>query len=79
MKTKMLPWFAVAGVMLTVVWLNSPAQIPVIGYKLALLTTAACLAHLLDNTFFRDSSDSVSEIARAIVFAAVVIGMTMGL
>lgn len=79
MRPRMLPWFVAVAIMLLGVWRYSPAQLPVIGYKLTLVTAAACLAHLLDNTFFRDGRDAVSEIARAIVFAAVVLGLTLGL
>ncbi|TFH43365.1 MAG: hypothetical protein E4H01_12170 [Lysobacterales bacterium] len=79
MKLPRMIWWTVAAVALggLVAW-QSPAQLTVVAYKAFLVTLAAVGAHLLDRTFFREPTSS-DEIARAIVFAAVVVGFTAGL
>lgn len=75
-RVRMLLW-SLAGVLLIafLAW-RSPAQLPVIAYKLCLLTIAVCVAHLVDRTF---AIDDDQDTARALVFVGVVLGLTLGL
>lgn len=78
--TLMPGWLFVIVVLFAFVYFNSPQQLPVIAYKLLLVTLAAYVAHKLDKTFFRnkDTEGHEGEIARALVFVGVVLGLTIG-
>ena len=76
---EMWQWQVAAGVLAAFVAWKSPAQLPVLAYKGLLICAAVVIAHWVDNTFFRDRGEDVNEIARALVFVAVVLGLAMGL
>jgi len=76
---QMWGWMLAAVMLATVVTVVSPQQFGVLAYKGLMVCVAAVVAHWLDRTFFRDGSDDVSEIARALVFVGVVLGFTLGL
>ena len=71
-KPAMLGWM-VATVCLTVLLYNeSRQQLGVLAYKNLLLCNGVVAGHWVDNSFFKDKSDDVNEIARAIVFLGVI-------
>jgi hypothetical protein len=45
-------WISLAIVLLVWIALTNPVQIPVVGYKTALIALAAVLGFLIDRTFF---------------------------
>lgn len=76
---RMAGWLISTGALLAFIAFKSPQQLPVIAYKLLLVCIAAYVAHRLDRTFFKDKMPSeCDEIARAIVFVGVVLGLTLG-
>lgn len=79
MKPKMIGWLIAAIVLAIFVGLTAPHNLPVLGYKALMVCFAVVVAHAIDNTFFRDKGDNVNEIARAVVFLGVMLGLTRGL
>jgi hypothetical protein len=82
-RTSKLPemwqWMVAAVILCAVVAWKSPNQFPVLAYKGLLLCGGLVISHWVDNTFFKDKSDDVNEIARAIVFVGVMLALTLGL
>jgi hypothetical protein len=86
---RMWQWYLIAAVLVVVIWLVTPQQVPVVIYKLCMLVIAAVLAFCVDRSLFKvlqhavPSSDAIFSaarmIARALVFLAVVIGVTLGI
>lgn len=88
---RMWDWAIYALVLLVIVWLVAPAQLSVVVYKVTLLALATVLAYLIDRSLFKRVRDRVNEkmprdvfsaarlLARALVFLAVVLGVTLGL
>lgn len=81
-------WWLVTALLVLVLAKISPQNLDVLPYKLVLVTAAAPVAYWLDRGLFRGASyDDFQEpllkaaamIRRAMVFAAVVLGMTLGL
>lgn len=72
-------WIVTAVLAIAYVAYSAPQNLSVLAYKVALIATAAVIAHWLDNSFFEDKSEDVSEIARSVVFLGVVLGFTLGL
>lgn len=78
----LLGWKVAALVLLGLVWFKSPAQLPVLMYKTFIVCFAVVLAHWVDESFFGQKitrHEQLNEIARALVFFAVVLGFSLGL
>ena len=71
---------ALAVLMLVLVAAVSPEQLTVILYKGALLSFAVVASTLIDRLFFKqERKDTINaNIARALIFVAVVLGVTLG-
>ncbi len=84
---RMAPWGAAALLLLAAVGGMAPQQLGVVLYKLALITTAAWTGYWIDRSLFPygrpDRIDaqlaSMAALRRAIVIAACVIGVSIGL
>jgi hypothetical protein len=88
---RMSGWTLLAVVLIGAVYLVAPAQLSVVVYKVTLLALATVLAYLIDRSLFKRVRDRVNEnmprdvfsaarlLARALVFVAVVLGITLGL
>lgn len=87
---RMAGWIVATVVLVVAIALIAPAQLGVVLYKVALLTLATVLAYLIDRTLFRhlrgiatstpgDVLSAARLLGRAIVFLAVVIGVTLGI
>lgn len=82
----MAGWLLAIAALIVVVGVKSPQNLWIVPYKLLLVCIAAWVAHRLDKTFFEEktpavvgeSKDDLREISRAIVFLAVVLGLTLG-
>lgn|SRR5512141_644295 len=79
-------WAVMAAAMVLLVTMKQPQQIPVIIFKAAQFCGAVYVAHLVDIRFFtvlddepRDVVRAAKELARAIVFLATVVGLTLGI
>jgi len=79
-------WAVAAVVLLLFIWWKQPQQVPVIVYKAAQFCTAVYIAHLIDVVFFKPEEDeprdivlASKEIARAMVYGATVLGLTLGI
>ena len=59
----------------------APANLGVLTYKLALLSVAVVLSTLLDRAFFKTQYKHLANanVARALVFLAVVLGLSLGI
>lgn len=60
-------------------WL-APQNVPLLAYKLLLLCVATLAATVIDRLFFKPERKDApyANVARALVFAAVVAGLTLG-
>lgn len=84
---RMTIWLFISAALLAAIAWTAPQNIPVVGYKLALATTGAVLGYWIDRGLFpyaRPDKVSfeaahVAQIRRALVVAAVVLGITLGL
>ena len=79
-------WAVAAVVLLVVVYLRQPQNIPVILLKATQFCAAIYIAHLVDVRFFtvndeepRDIVRAGKELARAIVFLGVVVALCLGI
>lgn len=83
---RMSGWLIAIFALAIVVAIKAPQNLWIVPYKLLLVCVAAWIAHRLDKTFFSEktpavigeSKDDLREISRAIVFLAVVLGLTLG-
>jgi len=94
-KWKYLPrmsdWFVCAAVLLSLVAWLAPANLPVVMYKLSLVALAGVLGYVLDRSLFPyarphehfvDGHHAIGVgcmLRRAVIVAAAMIGVTMGL
>ena len=69
-------WYLIGIVLLFLIWHLAPAQLPVLAYKLLLVAVAVVLGAILERRFLPASSN---DTARAIVMAAVILGLTLGI
>jgi hypothetical protein len=69
-------WYAIGLVLLILIWHFAPAQLPVLAYKLLLVSVAVVAGAVLERRFLPSTSN---DTARAIVMAAVIIGLTLGI
>jgi hypothetical protein len=89
---RMRVWLVITALLLAVIGYMAPQQLPVVGYKLALVTLAAVVAYQIDRTLFARAPHITAEllvhnqylagarlIARALVFVGAVLGMTLGI
>src|SRR5690349_16693959 len=88
---RMWDWALYAIGLLLVVWLVAPAQLSVVVYKVTLLALATVLAYVIDRSLFKRARDRIDNkmprdvfsaarlLSRALVFLAVVLGITLGL
>lgn len=90
--TRLWGWMAIAVVLVGVVAYVSPQQVPVIMYKLALVTVSAVVAYWIDQSLFKfvphaqlDSFLPTSTygaarlIARAVIYLGTVLAISLGL
>lgn len=87
---RMSGWLIAIAALAVIVAIKAPQNLWIVPYKLLLVCVAAWVAHRLDKTFFEDKipppaerfavapGDDLREISRAIVFLAVVLGLTLG-
>lgn len=68
------PLLIVIAALAFAVWRIAPANLTVIPYKLLLIAVSIYVAHLVDAVFEIDE-----DLPRAVVFAGVVLGLTLGL
>jgi len=73
---RLAEWYATGLLLLALVWHMAPAQLPVLAYKLLLVAVAVVFGSILERRFLSPLSD---DTARAIVLAAVILGMTLGI
>jgi hypothetical protein len=83
-------WWLYAALALWYVWVTSPMQLQVIGYKVSLVTIGLVLAYLADRAIYhrladriatgmpRDTFSAARLVARAIIVLAILHGMTNG-
>lgn len=89
---RMWEWLVATVVLVLLLWWLSPANLPVLVYKLSLVTLAAVVGYWLDRRLFRGASydrflteerdpqlASWSMMRRALIVAACILGVTMGL
>lgn len=69
-------WYAIGALLLVLIWHLAPAQLPVLAYKLLLVAVAVVAGSILERRFLSPLSD---DTARAIVLAAIVLGLTLGI
>lgn len=69
-------WYALGLLLLVLIYQFAPAQLPVLAYKLLLVAAAVVFGSILERRFLSPLSD---DTARAIVLAAVILGMTLGI
>lgn len=69
-------WYAICATLLVLIWHFAPAQLPVVAYKLLLVALAVVFGAVLERRFLPDTRD---DTAKAIVMAAVILGITMGI
>jgi len=87
LKIRMGDWWLYAAVLLVIVAVVSPANLAVVGYKLCLVALGGVLGYLLDCSLFpyarphetAEKAVGLVMIRRAIIVAAAMVGMTMGL
>lgn len=87
---RMWEWVLATAALLLLLWWLAPANLPVLVYKLSLVTLAAVVGYWLDRRLFRGASwdqyggssqilIATAMMRRAVIVAAVVLGVTMGL
>lgn len=80
-------WFLLTAILLVIVHLIAPANTQVVVHKLSLVTLAAVLGYWLDRRIFYYARPDevlgdgrrIAEIRRAIIIAACIIGVSLGL
>jgi hypothetical protein len=84
-------WYIAAALLVVGIWWISPQQLPVVAYKTLLVALAVVLSYIADRSMFarvtdrlqgkmrRDVFSASRVLARAFVFLAVMIGMTLGI
>lgn len=93
-KPRLIGWIMGAGVLFVVIGAVSPQQIPVVIYKLSLISLAAVLGYWLDRSLFpfarpghdiKHEQDDMScvfaavMLRRALIVAAVCLSVAIGL
>jgi hypothetical protein len=85
---RMWPWYAVTAVLVVAIAVLQPQQLPVVAYKMMLLTLACAVAHTIDRTLFshemdgfiaRDVVTAARTVARALIYLGTVLGVTLGI
>lgn len=84
-------WYLSAALLVVAIWWVSPAQLPVVSYKILLVAVAVVVSYIADRSMFarvsdrlvgtmpRDVFSAARILARAIIFLACMIGMTLGI
>lgn len=86
----MWQWYIVTIALVVAIHFVAPQQLSVVTYKVLLVTLAAVLALTIDRSLFkrwgplvdgmlRDNLGAARMISRALVFLAVVLGVSLGL
>lgn len=89
-KLRMIEWALVALALLLILWITAPAQIPVVAYKVQLVTFFAFLGYWIDRRLFpyarpdriechEEYTVSFAMCRRAIIVAAVVVAGALAL
>lgn len=87
-KLRMSEWGVFAFVALLGLWAWAPQQVPVVGYKVCLVTLAAHLGYWIDRRCFPYTRPTEmtaggewqkAEMRRAILMASVIVAMAMAL
>lgn len=86
------PWLLLSALLLLAIGLTTPEQLPVVLYKLSLVTLGAVLAYWVDRSLFPyDRPHTYAEtgedliprglamLRRALIVLACVLGLTLGL
>lgn len=73
---RLAEWYLLGIVLLLLIWHVAPAQVPVLAYKLLLVAVAVVLGAILERRFLPATTN---DTARAIVMAAVILGLTLGI
>lgn len=88
---RMPGWYLTLVMLVIVIWLVSPQQLPVVMYKVLLVALAVVLSYIADRSMFSRVSDRIDAqmprdifsasriLARALVFVAVMLGVTLGI
>lgn len=84
---RMLDWLLIAAVLLVIVYLIAPQNLPVVIYKLALVSLAGLMGYRLDRSLFpyarpdqcAESVKGMAMLRRAIIVAAFMIAVSIGL
>jgi hypothetical protein len=93
--TKLVPrlpgWYFSAALLIVAIWFVSPQQLSVVLYKVLLVALAVVLSYIADRSMFqrvadrlvgdmpRDMLSAARVVARALVFLAVMLGVTLGI
>ncbi|MCE5182366.1 MAG: putative holin [Betaproteobacteria bacterium] len=87
-KFRMIEWLLISLALLAAIYFVSPQQLPVVIYKLSLLTTAAWVAYWIDRAMFPyarpdkcvyQSIEIAAMHRRAIIVGAAMIAVSIGL
>lgn len=91
-KLRMWQWFLSSNLLLLVLWLSAPQQLPVVTYKLALIALFAYDGYWIDRTLFpyarphdfmANSCDqaafNAAQLRRAIIVGAVILAGALAL
>lgn len=87
-RPRLLGWLISTLIVLLLMALAAPEQMPVIGYKLALVMLGAVLAYWIDRALFPYARPhacagewplAMASIRRALIVLACVLGLTLGL
>jgi hypothetical protein len=73
---RLYEWYLAAIALVLALSFIAPQNLPVVAYKAALVAVAVVLASILERKFLPQPAD---QTARAIVMAAVILGMTLGI
>ena len=87
---RMWQWYLITVGLVVAIHFVAPQQLSVVTYKVLLVTLAAVLAFTIDRSLFkawgvltegmvRDNLGAARVLARALVFLAVVLGVSLGL
>lgn len=84
---RMFDWLVIAAVLLVIVYLIAPQNLPVVIYKLALVSLAGLMGYRLDRSLFpyarpdqcAESVTGMAMLRRAIIVAAFMIAVSIGL
>lgn len=82
---RMWDWWLTSVVLVALIYWIAPQQLPVMAYKMVLVSIAAVLAYWIDRSLFKRAAavDSAADgwvmLRRALVFLGCVLGLSLGI